>query len=567
MKFFAEIPFVSLKSIGYVPQSPSAKGHNMRLVKLSRIACIAGALAAVGCGDDSESGGSTGSTSQGSGGGGQGGDGSTSQSSGVGGNGGSTPLDACAAGTDNCDDNATCVGLPDGFQCECHPGYTGDGATCADVDECSIDADNCGPSAICTNTPGSFTCACPEGYEGPEGEAMGCTDIDECTAGTDNCASNAKCTNTQGAFTCTCPPGTKDVGGNGTACSVLLGENCVEPIDVTPQTLPTAFAFDTTGASADLSYGAGRCPGDAASAGAASSDRVYRLTPTTSGDYVFNLTSTGFDGSLYVVTNCGDIANSCVGARNTACSNCTESLTVSLTAGTTYFAVVDGASDTSNAAGAYRLEVIRPKSFSAPIQFDMSEVLLNDTILNNGAGEFDPTQESIDQSTMMLITQSAAQALDPSGVGLPDDAFFGVNTQHPDVQLHWRNDDNGVNSRFLRKGESFTFSVPMTTYTEVQVYGLATEGGALVDFVLTYSDGTTDTRNVKFIDWFNDPPAPGQFFLIDGLDRYGSSGLDVARDPAISGVNLAPNKAKQLVSIKVAQPSTNYFVFFGALGY
>ena len=38
--------------------------------------------------------------------------------------------DECAAGTDNCDDNATCLDTDQSFLCACNDGYSGDGITC-----------------------------------------------------------------------------------------------------------------------------------------------------------------------------------------------------------------------------------------------------------------------------------------------------------------------------------------------------------------------------------------------------------------------------------------------------
>ena len=74
-----------------------------------------------------------------------------------------------------------------------------------------------------------------------------------------------------------------------------------------------------------------------------------------------------------------------------------EPLEVTLDAGKTYFFIVDGSSDTANEFGAYTLEVIPPKSFASPIQLDVTEALLHDTVVNNGKGTLDPTQTSMDR--------------------------------------------------------------------------------------------------------------------------------------------------------------------------
>ena len=41
-----------------------------------------------------------------------------------------TDIDECAVSTDNCNDNARCINTMGSFECECLPGYTGDGVTC-----------------------------------------------------------------------------------------------------------------------------------------------------------------------------------------------------------------------------------------------------------------------------------------------------------------------------------------------------------------------------------------------------------------------------------------------------
>ena len=85
-----------------------------------------------------------------------------------------TVIDECLEGADNCDVNATCSDLVDGFECTCNAGYSGDGIVCSDDDECSDGTNNCDPDAICTNTAGSFTCACGPGTVG---DGLGCDSV------------------------------------------------------------------------------------------------------------------------------------------------------------------------------------------------------------------------------------------------------------------------------------------------------------------------------------------------------------------------------------------------------
>ena len=106
-------------------------------------------------------------------------------------------------------------------------------ATTVDIDECLKQYHNCNENALCTDIIGSFECDCLPGYMG---NGVNCTsklfslavmiihinffstvytDIDECTTGTHNCDMNALCTDTDGSFNCTCNSGYE---GNGTLC-------------------------------------------------------------------------------------------------------------------------------------------------------------------------------------------------------------------------------------------------------------------------------------------------------------------------------------------------------------
>lgn len=132
-------------------------------------------------------------------------------------------IDECGTGADNCDTQASCTNTAGGFDCECNPGWTGDGTTCADVDECSDGSDNCDTNAICTNTPGSFTCECDTGWRG---NGTNCSDIDECTSGAANCDTHATCVNNPGGFDCTCDAGWM---GDGMSCTDI--DECADNSD------------------------------------------------------------------------------------------------------------------------------------------------------------------------------------------------------------------------------------------------------------------------------------------------------------------------------------------------
>lgn len=212
----------------------------------------------------------------------------------------------------------------------------------------------CGANASCVVTSGILQCQCSAGFVG---DGVICTDVDECVKGSHNCHAFATCTNTLGAFSCACKP---SYSGDGVTCSPDpgTGDKCATPHVV--GSVPFAVTGDTTGATNDHAYSAGFCFGAPLGAGKAAPDHVYAFAPKSSGDYRVSLTGQGFDSTLYVVKNCSAVDASCMAGVDLACSNCTESVTVTLASGLTYYVIVDGFSnvDPSN-AGNYALELVK----------------------------------------------------------------------------------------------------------------------------------------------------------------------------------------------------------------
>ena len=142
--------------------------------------------------------------------------------------------DHCAANP--CQHGGTCTNQPDGYTCECAPGYTGTdceqdiddcspnpcehGGACTDLaagfscacapgyggDTCADNLDDCNPNpcehgGVCTDGVDAFTCECASGYGGDRCEV----NIDDCAAGP--CQNGGTCADVVGGYVCTCPPG------------------------------------------------------------------------------------------------------------------------------------------------------------------------------------------------------------------------------------------------------------------------------------------------------------------------------------------------------------------------
>lgn len=125
------------------------------------------------------------------------------------------------------------------------------------------------------------------------------------------------------------------------SASVFAGESCASATAIT--SLPFAEDSTTVGALNDVDPGLGGCatgPGP---------DVVYTFTPSTTGTYSVGATpgDVSFDLSIYIVTDCSNPAGTCVAGSNVRGIGRGEFFTATLNAGTTYFIVVDGATQTA----------------------------------------------------------------------------------------------------------------------------------------------------------------------------------------------------------------------------
>lgn len=133
----------------------------------------------------------------------------------------------------------------------------------------------------------------------------------------------------------------------------VANDTCATARVISPASLPFAEDSSTDTAINDLDPGAGGCaPG-------AGPDAVYSFTPAETDTYTVGATpfGTGFDLSLYILTDCSNAAATCVAGANNRGLAKGEVITATLTAGTQYFIVVDGVQP--NASGPFHFSLRR----------------------------------------------------------------------------------------------------------------------------------------------------------------------------------------------------------------
>ena len=134
--------------------------------------------------------------------------------------------------------------------------------------------------------------------------------------------------------------------------AAAAGDTCADALAI--GALPFDHVGDSRLHAADYHYEKGWCPGFNAKYGQGSSDVAYAFTAPAAGVYTMTLDA-HFDASLFVVTDCADIAGTCLAAHRSGSGQ--ERINVTLEQGEAVFVIVDGAANSINRQGWYRLRV------------------------------------------------------------------------------------------------------------------------------------------------------------------------------------------------------------------
>ena len=201
------------------------------------------------------------------------------------------------------------------------------------------------------------------------------------------------------------------------------------------------------------------------------------------------------------------------------------------------------------------------------IPLDLSALLNADGVANRSNGIDDPSNDHF--GDLILTTESYAQAAFTDGHGLPDDGFFPANEFHPDIQLNYHNDDDGLNSLMVETGDSVTIDARGGYFDSVH---LAIFNTTVIGFQvdINYVNGTTTSYNQGIENW-NRPLA-----VKEGPDRYTLAKNVVVSGPKgpfqpdyshLVGIRFDTNPSLEIRSISVhpAGP-TGRFHILGATG-
>ena len=203
------------------------------------------------------------------------------------------------------------------------------------------------------------------------------------------------------------------------------------------------------------------------------------------------------------------------------------------------------------------------------IQIDVRAVLNTRSVTTLTRGTLVTWTNGIDRENGFLTQAASAFMGDPDPHALPDNPLFQANRSHPEIMLHYSNEDGtGNQTRGLTDSGEFSFKVPKEKYSDLYLILTSSYGVSSLHFELTYQDGV-DMRNFVLPDWFKDIPEndPDFSYVAHNMGKWGKkNNLNEKDHHNIDALNIHPDPKRILTGIKLRKLQGGFLVFWAATG-
>jgi len=168
------------------------------------------------------------------------------------------------------------------------------------------------------------------------------------------------------------------------------------------------------------------------------------------------------------------------------------------------------------------------------------------------------------------LTMSAALFKgDNNPHALPDNPLIPATAQHPEVLLHYNNNDSISKQTVAVSGEgNFGFEVPSSHYTNMFLALTSSEGVSQIKVDLHYTDGI-ESKSFEVPDYYKDIQANdlNYCYLVHDLAKWGKMNNMTEKDHHnIDLLNIHPNPKRILTHIQVEKTEAGYMVFWASIG-
>jgi hypothetical protein len=215
--------------------------------------------------------------------------------------------------------------------------------------------------------------------------------------------------------------------------------------------------------------------------------------------------------------------------------------------------------------------VVHPKSGKV-MQFDITPILNARPVTTFTNGHLVTWTKGIDgggKGDGYLTMAAALFNGDKSPHALPDNALLPANNLHPQIQLHYSNQDSVHNQSCNMTGIAvIEFKVPKEKYKEIFLALTSSEGASYLKIELIYKNGR-DVKDVMLPDYYKDIAVdePDLCYLVHDLAKWGNKNQMTERDHHnIDLLKLAADSDRNLTGIKISKGKEGYMVLWGAAG-
>lgn len=152
---------------------------------------------------------------------------------------------------------------------------------------------------------------------------------------------------------------------------------------------------------------------------------------------------------------------------------------------------------------------------------------------------------------------------------LPNNPLFAATASHPEIKLHYLNDDSVSNQTCNIKGaDSVSFTVPQQKYKAVYLALTSSEGSSQLHIRLTYKSDAV-VKDFIMPDYYDDirPGNPTLSYLAHDLAKWGNNNNMTEKDHHnIDVLKVDTDPTKTLESISIRKEKSGYLVFWAAAG-
>ena len=213
-----------------------------------------------------------------------------------------------------------------------------------------------------------------------------------------------------------------------------------------------------------------------------------------------------------------------------------------------------------------------PQKEREVIQFDISNILNARPITTLTNNKLVTWKKGIDGDGLAdgYLTHSAALFNgDKDPHALPDNPVFAASASHPEIKLNYSNTDSLHNQACGITGiGEVEFNVPNRKYTDIYLALTSAEGPSTLMVQFGYADGV-DVKNFTLPDYYWDlkPNDPDFCYLAHDLAKWGNkNNMTEKAHHNIDLLNVHPDPARILKSIKISKNKPTYVVFWAAAG-